>query len=94
MVTLNQGERSPQLLLRHDETGQPRRHRFFIRLARIHAIGVVKRRAVVTPKPDVEGAGANWNDTGWFRKVESDLLSDISRSWDYLEKVLPLLPPK
>ena len=26
---------------------------------RIQAIGVVKRQAVVTPKPDFEGAGAN-----------------------------------
>jgi len=62
--------------------------------SRVQAIGVVKRRAVVTPKPDFEGAGANWNDTGWFLEVEFDLLSDPYRPRDYNEQVLPLLQPK
>jgi len=62
--------------------------------SRIQAIGVVKRRAVVTPKPDFKGVGANWSNTGWFLEVEFELLSDPYRPRDYNEQILPLLPTK
>jgi len=60
----------------------------------VQAIGVVKRRATVTPKPEFEGAGANWNDTGWFLEVEFELLRDPFRPRDFKDQILPLLPPK
>lgn len=60
----------------------------------VQAVGVVKRRASVTPKPDFEGAGANWNDTGWFLEVEFELLKDPFRPRDFRDQILPLLPAK
>ncbi len=62
--------------------------------SRIQAIGVVKRPAVITPKPDFDGAGSNWNDTGWFLEVEFDLVSSPFRPKDYVDLVKPLLPKK
>jgi len=62
--------------------------------SRVQAVGVVKRRASVTPKPDFEGIGANWNDTGWFLEVEFELLKDPFRPRDFKSRILPLLPTK
>jgi len=62
--------------------------------SRIQAIGVVKRSAVVTPKPDFEGAGSNWNDTGWFLEVEFELLDDPFRPRDFKSQIIPFLPNK
>ncbi len=60
----------------------------------VQAVGVVKRRATVTPKPEFEGAGANWNDTGWFLEVEFELLREPFRPRDFKDQILPLLPTK
>ena len=60
----------------------------------VQAVGIVKRRATVTPKPDFEGAGANWNDTGWFLEVEFDLLKHPFRPRNFRDQILPLLPSK
>ena len=60
----------------------------------IQAIGVVKRRAIETPKPDFQGAGANWNDTGWFLEVEFERLQSPYRPRDFKDQVAPLLPTK
>jgi HNH endonuclease len=60
----------------------------------IQAVGVVKRSAVVTPKPDFNGAGSNWNDTGWFLEVEFELLNDPFRPRDFKSQILPLLPKR
>ena len=62
--------------------------------SRIQAIGVVKRRAIVTPKPDFDGAGSNWNDKGWFLEVEFELLDDPFSPRDFKDQILPLLPDK
>ena len=62
--------------------------------SRIQAVGVVKRHAVITPKPDFDGAGSNWNDTGWFLEVEFELVSNPFRPKDYVELITPLLPKK
>ena len=60
----------------------------------VQAIGIVKRRASVTPKPDFMGAGANWNDTGWFLEVEFERMKDPFRPRDFKDQILPLLPAK
>lgn len=62
--------------------------------SRIQAIGVVKRQAVITPKPDFDGAGANWNDTGWFLEVEFERLENTFRPRDFAAQILPLLPSR
>lgn len=62
--------------------------------SRIQAIGIVKRSAVPTPKPNFGGAGSNWGNTGWFLEVEFDLLPAPFRPRDYLQQVLPLLPAR
>jgi len=62
--------------------------------SRIQAIGIVKRRAAMAPKPDFEGAGSNWNDTGWFLEVEFELLDEPFRPRDFKNQILPLLPRK
>ena len=76
------------------EKTQPGDIVFSFAKSHIQAIGIVKRRAVVTPKPDFEGAGSNWNDTGWFLEVEFELLNDPFRPRDFKSQVLPLLPHK
>jgi putative restriction endonuclease len=60
----------------------------------IQAIGVVKRRAVTTPKPDFAGVGSNWSDTGWFLEVEFDRLTTPYRPKDYIDQIRPMLPAK
>lgn len=60
----------------------------------VQAVGVVKRRAVITPKPDFDGAGSNWSDTGWFLEVEFNFLTDPFRPRDFKEEIRPLLPTK
>ncbi len=76
------------------EQAQPGDLVFSFARSRIQAVGLVKRHAVVTPKPDFEGAGTNWNDTGWFLEVEFELLADPFRPRDFKDQILPLLPAK
>jgi putative restriction endonuclease len=76
------------------EEAQPGDLVFSFARSRIQAIGVVKRYAVLAPKPDFEGAGSNWKDTGWFLEVEFDLLADSFRPRDFKDQILPLLPVK
>jgi putative restriction endonuclease len=76
------------------ERAQPGDLVFSFARSRIQAIGIVKRLALITPKPDFEGAGSNWNDTGWFLEVEFELLTDPFRPRDFKYQILPLLPTK
>jgi len=48
------------------EEAQPGDFVFSFARSHIQAIGIIKRRVVVTPKPDFDGAGSNWNNTGWW----------------------------
>jgi hypothetical protein len=76
------------------EQAQPGDLVFSFAKSHVQAIGVVKRRAIETPKPDFEGAGANWNDTGWFLEVEFGFLTDPFRPRDFKNQILPLLPAR
>jgi hypothetical protein len=76
------------------EQAQPGDLVFSFAKSHVQAIGIVKRRAVETPKPDFEGAGANWNDTGWFLEVEFGFLTDPFRPRDFKNQILPLLPTR
>lgn len=76
------------------EEAQPGEIIFSFARSRIQAVGIVKRRAVITPKPEFDGAGSNWNNTGWFLEVEFELLTSPFRPRDFKGQVLPLLPNK
>ncbi len=76
------------------EKAQPGDLVFSFAKSHIQAIGMVKRQAVITPKPDFEGAGLNWNDTGWFLEVEFEFLNDPFRPRNFKSQILPLLPSK
>ena len=76
------------------EQAQPGDLVFSFARSRIQGIGVVKHQAVITPKPDFDGAGSNWNDTGWFLEVEFELLDEPFRPRDFKIQILPLLPNK
>jgi len=76
------------------EHAQPGDLVFSFARSRVQAIGIVKHGAVVTPKPDFDGAGSNWNNTGWFLEVEFELLSVPFRPRDFKSQILPLLPQR
>jgi hypothetical protein len=76
------------------EEAQPGDLVFSFAKSHVQAIGVVKRHAVITPKPDFDGAGSNWKNTGWFLEVEFEILSDPFRPRDFKSQILPLLPSK
>lgn len=76
------------------EQAQPGDIVFSFARSRVQAIGIVKRQAVITPKPDFESAGSNWHDTGWFLEVEFEHLANPFRPRDFKDQVLPLLPVK
>jgi hypothetical protein len=76
------------------DEAQPGDFVFSFARSHIQAIGIVKRRVVVTPKPDFDGAGSNWSNTGWFLEVEFELLPDPFRPRDFKSQILPLLPNK
>lgn len=58
----------------------------------IKAIGVVRRSAIETPKPDFGTAGQNWSNTGWFLEVEFQVLEHPFRPKDYIEQIRSFLP--
>lgn len=76
------------------EIAQPGDVVFSFARSRVQAIGVVKRRAVITPKPDFNGVGSNWNDTGWFLEVEFEQLINPLRPREFKDEIIPLLPKK
>jgi hypothetical protein len=60
----------------------------------VQAIGVVKRNASMTPKPDFNGVGENWGNVGWFLEVEFQLLAEPFRPREFKDLILPHLPSK
>jgi hypothetical protein len=60
----------------------------------IKAVGVAKGPAVSAPKPDFNGAGANWSDVGWLVPVEFTELARPVRPKNFIDKILPHLPPQ
>ena len=57
-------------------------------------VGVVRRSAVVAPKPESFGtAGENWSIVGWFLPVEWQPLAPPFRPRQRIRELRPLLPP-
>jgi hypothetical protein len=60
----------------------------------IRAIGVVQKSATESPKPDFEGAGMNWSNSGWQVEVEFWPIDNPVRPKDLIKFLEPHLPTK
>ncbi|PHV16310.1 HNH endonuclease [Janthinobacterium sp. BJB303] len=60
----------------------------------IKAIGVAKKKAVDSPKPEFGKSGDPWNDHGWLVHVDFTELTNQIRPKDSIELLKPYLPPK
>jgi putative restriction endonuclease len=60
----------------------------------IRAIGIVQRKAVISPKPDFRTAGSNWSNEGWYVEVEFSEIERPIKPKEFMAQIGPLLEKK
>ena len=60
----------------------------------IKAIGIVQRKAVISPKPDFRTAGSNWSNEGWYVEVEFSEIERPIKPKEFMAQIAPLLERK
>lgn len=60
----------------------------------VKAVGVVKKKAVDSPKPAFGKAGASWSNDGWLVQVDFKELTNQIRPKSHIKLISPYLPLK